>query len=74
MTTSPATQSPEMIRVIRDDIGFGGLLMTDDLNMQALSGDLADRTARSMAAGCDSPCIARAIWPKCRWSPRRQAA
>jgi len=49
----PATQSPEMIRVIRDEIGFVGLLMTDDLNMQALAGDLASRTALSMAAGCD---------------------
>ena len=49
----PATQSPAMIRVIRDDIGFHGLLMTDDLNMQALSGDLAQRTALSIAAGCD---------------------
>lgn len=49
----PATQSPAMIRVIRDEIGFGGLLMTDDLNMQALAGDLASRTALSLAAGCD---------------------
>ncbi len=49
----PATQSPEMIRVIRDEIGFAGLLLTDDLNMQALSGDLAARTRASMAAGCD---------------------
>ncbi|MDO8883539.1 MAG: glycoside hydrolase family 3 protein [Pseudotabrizicola sp.] len=49
----PATQSPEMLRVIRDEIGFQGLLMTDDLNMQALRGTLADRTAASMAAGCD---------------------
>jgi len=49
----PATQSPEMIRLIRDEIGFTGLLMTDDLNMQALSGSLADRAARSIAAGCD---------------------
>ncbi len=49
----PATQSPAMIRVIREDIGFKGLLMTDDLNMQALSGDLAQRTALSLAAGCD---------------------
>ena len=49
----PATQSPEMIRVIRGEIGFQGLLMTDDLNMQALRGTLADRTAASMAAGCD---------------------
>ncbi|MFP5478299.1 MAG: glycoside hydrolase family 3 N-terminal domain-containing protein [Alphaproteobacteria bacterium] len=49
----PATQSPVMIRLIRDEIGFGGLLMTDDLNMQALAGTLAERTARSLAAGCD---------------------
>lgn len=49
----PATQSPEMIGVIRRDIGFQGLLMTDDLNMQALSGDLGQRTRAAMAAGCD---------------------
>ncbi len=49
----PATQSPTMIKVIRDEIGFQGLLLTDDLNMQALSGSLADRAARSIAAGCD---------------------
>lgn len=49
----PATQSPEMIRVIREEIGFSGLLVTDDLNMQALSGTLSERTARSIAAGCD---------------------
>jgi beta-N-acetylhexosaminidase len=49
----PATQSPVMIRVIRDVIGFQGLLITDDLNMQALSGTVAERAAASMAAGCD---------------------
>lgn len=49
----PATQSPAAIRAIRQDIGFGGLLMTDDLNMQALTGSLADRAARSIAAGVD---------------------
>jgi beta-N-acetylhexosaminidase len=49
----PATQSPTMIRVIRDEIGFPGLLMSDDLNMQALAGTLADRTARTIAAGVD---------------------
>lgn len=49
----PATQSPTMIKVIRDDIGFHGLLMTDDLNMEALHGTLASRTAASLAAGCD---------------------
>ncbi len=49
----PSTQSPRMIRVIREEIGFGGLLLTDDLTMQALSGNLGDRTALSIAAGCD---------------------
>jgi beta-N-acetylhexosaminidase len=49
----PATQSPVMIRMIRDAIGFKGLLMSDDLNMQALAGTLADRTARTIAAGVD---------------------
>jgi beta-N-acetylhexosaminidase len=49
----PATQSPGMIRVIREEIGFQGLLMTDDLNMEALKGNLASRTAASLAAGCD---------------------
>ncbi len=49
----PATQSPTMIRIIREEIGFKGLLLTDDLNMQALSGTLAERAARSVAAGCD---------------------
>lgn len=49
----PATQSPEAIAAIRDIIGFQGLLMSDDLNMQALAGDLGQRTALSMAAGCD---------------------
>jgi beta-N-acetylhexosaminidase len=49
----PATQSPRMIGVIREEIGFRGLLMSDDLNMQALTGTLAERAARTIAAGVD---------------------
>ena len=49
----PATQSPRMIEVIRHEIGYDGLLMTDDLNMEALKGSLADRTRASLAAGVD---------------------
>ncbi|OYU37661.1 MAG: beta-hexosaminidase [Pseudorhodobacter sp. PARRP1] len=49
----PATQSPAMIKAIREEIGFRGLLLTDDLNMQALAGSLGQRTKLSMAAGCD---------------------
>ena len=39
--------------VIRGHIGFDGLLLSDDLSMQALGGSLAERAARSLAAGCD---------------------
>ena len=50
----PATTSRSAIRdVIRTSIGFGGLLMSDDLSMKALSGDFARRTRQSLAAGCD---------------------
>lgn len=49
----PATQSPRMLRLIREDIGFGGLVMTDDLSMHALSGSFAGRAERALAAGCD---------------------
>jgi beta-N-acetylhexosaminidase len=39
--------------VIRDHIGFDGLLLSDDLSMRALGGSLGDRAARALAAGCD---------------------
>lgn len=48
-----ATCSPAMIALIRDEIGFGGLLMSDDVSMQALSGPIALRAERTIAAGCD---------------------
>jgi beta-N-acetylhexosaminidase len=49
-----ATISPRVIEtVIRGEIGFDGLLMSDDLSMQALGGTLADRTRLSLEAGCD---------------------
>lgn len=51
--SGPATTSTVMTQLIRDDIGFRGLLMTDDLSMQALDGDLAQRTRASLAAGMD---------------------
>ncbi len=51
---APATTSPAMIRLIRDEIGFGGLLMTDDISMQALAGHHAERdVVRHSTAGCD---------------------
>jgi beta-N-acetylhexosaminidase len=50
----PATQSPIVVReIIRGVIGFDGLVMSDDLSMQALGGDFTSRTARILDAGCD---------------------
>lgn len=58
----PATLSPIVIeRIIRQRIGFHGLLMTDDLDMKALSGDVPSRAADAIAAGCD---IALNCWAK----------
>jgi len=49
-----ATVSPRVIETaIRGEIGFDGLLMSDDLSMRALGGTLAERTRRSLDAGCD---------------------
>ena len=50
----PATTSATMIaQVIRGAIGFQGLLMSDDVSMNALSGNIAERTRAIFAAGCD---------------------
>ncbi|MDY7523236.1 glycoside hydrolase family 3 N-terminal domain-containing protein [Sphingomonas sp. 10B4] len=50
----PATLSPVVIeQIIRQRIGFDGLLMTDDIDMKALSGTAGDKAAGSIAAGCD---------------------
>jgi beta-N-acetylhexosaminidase len=50
----PATTSATMIgQVIRGLIGFDGLLMGDDVSMNALSGSIAERARASLAAGCD---------------------
>ncbi len=49
----PASQSPEVIGLLRAELGFRGLLIGDDLSMEALSGSLAQRAAASRAAGCD---------------------
>ena len=51
---APATTSVTMVReVIRGFIGFKGLLMSDDVSMQALSGSIAARSRAAFAAGCD---------------------
>ncbi len=50
---TPATISAPMMRVIREVIGFEGLIMTDDISMKALSGSVADLSRQALQAGCD---------------------
>lgn len=51
---NPATLSPYVIdTIIRQKIGFGGLLLTDDIDMEALAGSIPERAEQAVAAGCD---------------------
>src|SRR5262245_21140107 len=51
---APATTSATIVRqVIRGFIGFQGLLMSDDISMNALSGTIAERSRAALTAGCD---------------------
>jgi beta-N-acetylhexosaminidase len=51
---APATLSPLVIReVIRASMGFDGVLVSDDLSMNALGGPIGERATRALAAGCD---------------------
>ena len=59
---TPSTLSKTVIQhIIRDRIGFDGLLFTDDLDMEALSGTVPERAERAQIAGCD---IALNCWAK----------
>jgi beta-N-acetylhexosaminidase len=52
--TGPATLSSRVVtEVIRGEIGFDGVLVSDDLSMRALGGGLGERTRQALAAGCD---------------------
>jgi beta-N-acetylhexosaminidase len=52
--TAPATLSRRVIfEVIRGEIGFDGVLISDDLSMGALGGEIGERTQRALIAGCD---------------------
>ena len=51
---NPATLSPFVVQhIIREAIGFDGLLLTDDIDMAALDGTIPERSMRAIAAGCD---------------------
>ena len=50
----PATLSRTVIdEIIRGAIGFDGLLLSDDIDMEALDGTIPERAERALAAGCD---------------------
>ncbi len=49
----PATQDPALIGLLREEIGFDGLLLTDDISMEALGGTIGGRAGLAIAAGCD---------------------
>ena len=49
----PVTQSAQAVSYLREEIGFDGLLVTDDLSMKALGGSFRERAALSLEAGCD---------------------
>ena len=49
----PATTSNIVMKCIREEIGFGGLIMSDDISMKALDGSLTDIALDTLAAGCD---------------------
>ena len=62
---APATTSANIVRdVIRDSIGFSGLLMSDDISMGALSGSLSERSKAAIAAGCDMVLHCNGLMPE----------
>lgn len=53
LSDAPATLSKPVMDIIRNQIGFRGLIMTDDISMKALNGDLASLSRTALEAGCD---------------------
>ena len=57
--STPITQSKKAIKtIIREHIGFKGLLISDAIDMKALKGTISEKAARSLEAGCDCICYA----------------
>ena len=52
-TKNVATFSSEVIKIIRNKIGFKGIIVSDDISMKALKFDLVTNAKKSLAAGCN---------------------
>ncbi|KIT14413.1 glycoside hydrolase family 3 N-terminal domain-containing protein [Jannaschia aquimarina] len=59
---APGTISKPVIRKVRETIGWDGLLMTDDISMGALGGEMGPRCAAALEAGCDVILHCNADW------------
>lgn len=61
----PATLSPQAVAMLRNEVGFAGAIMTDDLDMKAIrsSYDLIDAVVRSAAAGYDMILLSNSLKP-----------
>ncbi|MBW4718907.1 glycoside hydrolase family 3 protein [Saccharothrix obliqua] len=53
----PATLNPEAVRVLREELGFTGAVITDGLDMKAVGGDLAQGSVQALVAGVDALCL-----------------
>jgi beta-N-acetylhexosaminidase len=53
LDSAPATLSGKVMSIVRNEIGFDGLVMTDDISMKALRGSLIDISRTALEAGCD---------------------
>jgi beta-N-acetylhexosaminidase len=54
----PATLSHQIVTgLLREELGFDGLILSDDLEMKALSGRVPDLAVRAVGAGCDAVLI-----------------
>ena len=53
LDSAPATLSGKVMAIVRKEIGFDGLVMTDDISMKALRGSLTDISRTALEAGCD---------------------
>ncbi|ONI81760.1 beta-N-acetylhexosaminidase [Saccharothrix sp. ALI-22-I] len=55
--SAPATLNPLAVRVLREELGFTGAVITDGLDMKAVGGDLAQGSVRALVAGVDALCL-----------------